>query len=54
MIDVSPGRHVVSLKVRWSDDERSDTVAGNFAAGATRRLSASLGRIGRRLSIEWQ
>ena len=54
VVDVSPGRHSISVRVRWGDDERSDTIVGNFAAGATRTLRANVGRIGRRLSIEWQ
>jgi hypothetical protein len=53
-VEVSPGRHVVTVKVRWGDDERTDTIAGTFTAGATRKLSANLARMGRRLSIEWQ
>ncbi len=54
VVDVSPGRHSISVRVRWGDDERSDTIAGDFAAGATRTLSVSVGRIGRRLSVEWR
>jgi eukaryotic-like serine/threonine-protein kinase len=53
-VGVSPGRHVVAVKVRWGDDERSESIAGTFAAGATRRLSANLARVGKRLSVEWQ
>jgi serine/threonine protein kinase len=54
VIDVSPGRHSILVRVRWGDDERSDTIAGTFAAGTTRTLRASVGRIGRRLSMDWQ
>ena len=54
VIQVPPGRHQIQLRVRWSDDERSETLTGDFTAGATRRLSAKLGRIGKPLSIEWQ
>lgn len=53
-IEVPPGRHQIRLIVRWSDDERSETITGDFAAGSTRRLSARLGRIGKPLSVEWQ
>jgi len=54
VVDVPAGRHSISVRVRWGDDERSETIAGTFAAGATRTLRASVGRIGRRLSMEWQ
>jgi len=54
VVDVSPGRHEISVSVRWEHEERSDRIAGNFAAGATRKLTAKIGRIGRRLSIEWE
>jgi hypothetical protein len=42
------------VEVRWGDDRRQDTIAGTFAAGATRRLSARLARLGKGLSVEWQ
>jgi hypothetical protein len=54
VIAVSPGRHQIRLSVRWSDDERSETITGDFTAGATRKLYARLGRIGKPLSVEWQ
>jgi hypothetical protein len=37
----------------WSDDRRSDAIAGNFTAGATRRLEARVSRIGKELSLGW-
>ena len=54
VIEVPPGRHQIRLRVRWNDDERSETITGDFTAGATRKLSAKLGRIGKPLSVEWQ
>jgi hypothetical protein len=54
VLDLPPGRHAISVRVRWGDEERSDTISGDFAAGSTRKLSARVGRIGRRLSVEWQ
>jgi hypothetical protein len=54
VLEVPPGRHHVQLKVRWGDEERSETVAGDFTAGATKKLSAKLGRIGKELSLEWE
>ncbi|HJS58195.1 MAG TPA: serine/threonine-protein kinase [Vicinamibacteria bacterium] len=53
-VEVSPGRHEIAVEVLWGDDRRDDTIAGNFTAGATRRLSARVARIGKRLSLEWQ
>jgi hypothetical protein len=54
VIEVPPGRHQIRLRVRWNDDERSETITGDFTAGATRKLSARLGRIGKPLSVEWE
>lgn len=53
-VELPPGRHEIAVEVRWGDDRRDDTIAGNFTAGATRRLSARVARIGKRLSLEWQ
>ena len=53
-VDLPPGRHEIAVEVRWGDDRRDDTIAGNFTAGATRQLSARVARIGKRLSLEWQ
>lgn len=54
VVELPPGRHEIAVKVRWGDDERDDRIAGSFTAGATRRLSASLGRVGKRLSLDWE
>jgi hypothetical protein len=54
VVELPPGRHEVAVEVRWGDDRRQDTIAGTFAAGATRRLSARLARLGKGLSVEWQ
>jgi serine/threonine protein kinase len=54
VIEVPPGRHQIRVRVRWSGDERSETLTGDFAAGATRKLTARLGRIGKPLSVEWR
>jgi hypothetical protein len=54
VIEIPPGRHQVRLRVRWNDDERSETVTGDFTPGATRKLAVKLGRIGKSLSVEWQ
>jgi eukaryotic-like serine/threonine-protein kinase len=52
-LDVPPGLHEVRVEVRWDDNLRTERIVGNFRAGATRRLEASLGRIRRDLSLEW-
>jgi serine/threonine protein kinase len=53
-IELPPGRHEIVVRVLWGDDERTSGIAGNFTAGATRRLSAKIGRIGKSLSVEWE
>ena len=54
VIDLPPGRHTIVVRVLWGDDERTEGVAGTFTAGATRRLSAKVARIGKSLSVEWE
>src|SRR5262249_33247821 len=53
VVEVPPGRHEISVSVRWEHEERSGKIAGDFAAGATPKLTAKIGRIGPRLAIEW-
>jgi serine/threonine protein kinase len=53
VIELSPGRHEITVKVLWGDDERNGRITGTFTAGTTRRLSAQLGGIGKSLSVEW-
>jgi serine/threonine-protein kinase len=52
-LDVEPGLHVVRVEVRWDDNVKTERIVGNFPAGATRRLEATLGRIRRDLNLEW-
>ena len=54
VIELSPGRHEIMVRVLWGDDERTRKIIGTFNAGATRRLSAKIGRIGKPLSVEWE
>jgi serine/threonine protein kinase len=54
VVDLPPGRHEIVVRVSWGDGERTSGIAGSFTAGATRRLSAKVGRIGRPLSVEWE
>jgi hypothetical protein len=53
-LEITPGLHEVRVEVRWDDNVKTDRIVGNFRAGATRRLEASLGRIRRDLSLEWK
>jgi serine/threonine-protein kinase len=53
-IELPPGRHEIVVRVLWEGDERTSGIAGNFTAGATRRLSAKVARIGKSLSVEWE
>jgi serine/threonine-protein kinase len=53
-LEVRPGLHEVRVEVRWDDNVKTERVVGNFAPGATRRLEASLGRIRRGLSLDWE
>jgi hypothetical protein len=54
-LDVAPGLHEVRIEVAWEDNRRVERVVGNFRAGATRTLDASLGgRLRRELSLEWR
>ena len=54
VIEVPSGRHEVAVRVSWGDGQRSERVAGLFKAGATRRLTARVARVGKRLSLEWE
>ena len=54
VIDVTPGRHEVAVRVSWGEDQRNERLAGQFTAGRTRRLSARLARFGKGLSLEWE
>jgi len=53
-LDVKPGLHEVRVEVAWEDNVKVERIVGNFSAGTTRRLEASLGRIRRDLSLEWK
>jgi Protein kinase domain len=56
-LELAPGRHVVRVEVEWEGSAKSQTIAGNFEAGKTRRLQARLGSLGglrRNLSLEWR
>jgi hypothetical protein len=54
VVEVTPGRHEIGVRVRWADEQRTDSITAVFAAGATRRLSAKISRVGNRLSLDWE
>jgi eukaryotic-like serine/threonine-protein kinase len=53
-LEVGPGPHEVRVLVAWGDQEKSARVQGDFPPGSTRRLGVRLGRVWKRLSLEWQ
>jgi eukaryotic-like serine/threonine-protein kinase len=53
-LDVSPGHHTIRAQVTWEDNDKTESIAGTFKAGATRRLEVRLGRLRKNLSLEWQ
>ena len=54
VLDVKPGRRRVQVEVRWDDSRRVATLSGTFEAGATRRVSARLSRVGKSLDLDWR
>ncbi|HET7292925.1 MAG TPA: serine/threonine-protein kinase [Vicinamibacteria bacterium] len=42
-LELSPGTHEVRVQVAWDDNVKTKHIAGHFASGAIRRLSAKLG-----------
>lgn len=58
-LELAPGRHEVRVQVAWEDNLKTETIWGNFKAGATRRLKAKLGGFAgtglkKNLDLEWQ
>jgi serine/threonine-protein kinase len=53
VLDVSAGRHQVRVEVRWSDQRRTQEIAGRFQPGETYRLEIRLGRLRKDLSLRW-
>jgi serine/threonine-protein kinase len=53
-LDVAPGKHTVRVQVKWGDNVRSQSVAGTFREGATRRLTVRIGRLLGDLSVRLQ
>jgi hypothetical protein len=57
--ELSPGMHEVRVQVVWADNVKTKRIAGHFAGGAVRRLSASLGGgvkgfVKKDLKLEWE
>lgn len=53
-VSLEPGKKRVLVQVFWKDGRRSETIAGTFSPGATRRLNARMGRMGKGLSLAWR
>jgi hypothetical protein len=53
-LDVSPGHHKIRAQVTWEDNDKTESIAGAFKAGATRRLEVRLGRIRKNLTLDWE
>ncbi len=53
-LKVSPGRHEISVRVKWEDREKAQRIPGTFRPGVTRRLQVSVSRLGGDLSLEWK
>jgi serine/threonine-protein kinase len=53
VLDVSPGRRRFRVEVRWSDQRRTQEIAGRFQPGETYRLEIRLGRLKKDLSLRW-
>ena len=53
VLDVKAGRHQVRVEVRWSDQRRTQEIAGRFQPGETYRLEIRLGRLRKDLSLRW-
>src|SRR6266571_174784 len=53
VLDVSGGHHRFRVEVRWSDQRRTQEIAGRFQPGETYRLEIRLGRLRKDLSLRW-
>jgi eukaryotic-like serine/threonine-protein kinase len=53
-VDVRPGRHTIRAQVTWEEDDKTESIAGTFKPGVTRRLEVRLGRLRKNLSLDWQ
>jgi len=53
VLDVAAGRHHFRVEVRWSDQRRTQEIAGRFQPAETYRLEIRLGRLKKDLSLRW-
>jgi serine/threonine-protein kinase len=53
-VTLPPGRHEVTVEVKWNDNTRAARISGTFAPGAMRRLDVAVARIGGNLSLRWK
>lgn len=54
VLAVSPGRHVVTVEVKWDDTRRSERISGNLKAGSAQHLKIRLSRLKKDLSVDWE
>lgn len=54
VLTLPPGRHEVTVEVRWDDNVKRSRISGTFAPGSTRRLDVAVGRLGGKLSLDWK
>jgi len=52
LLEISPGRHELRVRVSWDDNVRTKWVSGTFRAGATRVLEIRVLRILNELELE--
>jgi hypothetical protein len=53
-LPVAPGRRTVLVRVRWEDNQRSETTVARFREGRARTLVARLKPVTRSLSLQWR
>jgi tRNA A-37 threonylcarbamoyl transferase component Bud32 len=54
VFELPPGKHTVRVQVNWDDKERTESIKGQFSAGATRYLDIEVGGLNKSLSLEWR
>ena len=54
VLELAPGGHDLRVQVSWDDNQRTESIWGNFEPGRTRRLEIRVGRLRRNLSLDWR
>jgi eukaryotic-like serine/threonine-protein kinase len=55
-LEIKPGRREIRVQVTWEDNDRRETIRGDFKKGGSYRLKAKLGSFGgivKDLSLDW-